>query len=375
MEKLGFANAWGKSREISWSGTPLGIYLSLNKKCALVDYDLSFNSTENWIYKALTLTMKYLIGGDFGVLTSIIKQNKLNRLVDSDSYPIIMFDELLTNKLSYSYVYQDLTVDFLLYIQESKPELLKYTPLSPRIKKRQIDRRKRQTDCFYNECKGLFTMSQFLADFMKKSGVIDTRKIHCVGGGCNIDITRIDCSKKKGNKFLFVGKDFERKNGPLVVEAFKKVRKRNETLELYIAGPEKLNANIELSEGIVFLGLKTYDELVEYYNMCDYFVMPSRFEAYGIVFAEALIFGLPCIGKNAFAMPEFIEDGKNGFLIEEDNIDELSNKMIELTNNNEMSEYVRGEREKYIKKYSWDAVAERMLAVIETDNKSARRSF
>ena len=74
-------------------------------------------------------------------------------------------------------------------------------------------------------------------------------------------------------------------------------------------------------------------------------------------------------------MPEFIEDGKNGFLIEEDNIDELSNKMIELTNNNEMSEYVRGEREKYIKKYSWDAVAERMLAVIETDNKSARRSF
>ena len=46
-------------------------------------------------------------------------------------------------------------------------------------------------------------------------------------------------------------------------------------------------------------------------NLCDYFVMPSKFEAYGLVFAEALIYGLPCIGKKCYARPEFINN-ENG---------------------------------------------------------------
>ena len=56
----------------------------------------------------------------------------------------------------------------------------------------------------------------------------------------------------------------------------------------------------------------SYEESAKYFNLCDFFVMPSRFEAYGLVFPEALIFGLPCIGKNICAVPEFIQDGENG---------------------------------------------------------------
>ena len=49
--------------------------------------------------------------------------------------------------------------------------------------------------------------------------------------------------------------------------------------------------------------------------MCDVFCMPSYFEAYGLVFVEALTFGLPCIGRNCYEMPYFIEDGKTGLLL------------------------------------------------------------
>ena len=48
--------------------------------------------------------------------------------------------------------------------------------------------------------------------------------------------------------------------------------------------------------------------------MCDVFCMPSYFEAYGLVFVEALTFGLPCIGRNCYEMPYFIEEGKTGLL-------------------------------------------------------------
>ena len=43
--------------------------------------------------------------------------------------------------------------------------------------------------------------------------------------------------------------------------------------------------------------------------------MPSRSEAYGIAFVEALSAGVPCIGRDACAMPEIIDHGVNGCLV------------------------------------------------------------
>lgn len=119
--------------------------------------------------------------------------------------------------------------------------------------------------------------------------------------------------------------------------------------------------------GIEFLGCISTEELVKYYNLCDIFVMPSYFEAYGIVFAEALIYGLPCIGRNAFAMKEFIKDGKNGYLINEDNDEYLADKMLQLLNNDEIKEYVKSKRQQYIKEYSWNSVAEKIIKVMKND--------
>ena len=52
--------------------------------------------------------------------------------------------------------------------------------------------------------------------------------------------------------------------------------------------------------------------------------MPSRLEPFGIVFIEALARGLPCIGRDAYAMPEIITPGVSGSLIASDDEDELA---------------------------------------------------
>ena len=138
--------------------------------------------------------------------------------------------------------------------------------------------------------------------------------------------------------------------------------------ELFIAGPKKLPYE-ELYEGVNFLGDLPYAQISEYFNECDIFCMPSRFEAYGLVFIEALVYGLPCIGRNEFAMKEFIQDGYNGYLIDKDDPNELALKMYNLLKNSKIKNNVIRNQKEYINQYSWDTVASRIISVIDNDSK------
>ena len=99
--------------------------------------------------------------------------------------------------------------------------------------------------------------------------------------------------------------------------------------------------------------------------MCDVFCMPSYFEAYGLVFVEALTFGLPCIGRNCYEMPYFINDGKTGLLLENDDPHELASLMQQILDNDTFSQNVVSNRPNYIQEYSWSTVAERISSIIK----------
>ena len=96
--------------------------------------------------------------------------------------------------------------------------------------------------------------------------------------------------------------------------------------------------------------------------------MPSKFEAYGIVFIEALTYGLPCIGRNAFEMPYLIQDGKTGFLLQDEDAWLLAQLMLRALEDSQMKENVVTNRAHYLKEYSWDMVARKMAEVIDGRN-------
>ncbi|MGI6218703.1 MAG: glycosyltransferase family 4 protein [Bacteroidaceae bacterium] len=236
-------------------------------------------------------------------------------------------------------------------------ELSNFETISPE----ELKRRSKAELEYYKNCQAIFTMGQWISHYLIDQLGIDSRKVHHVGGGINIDRSLIsNGQQRKNNKILFIGRDFKRKGGYLTYEAFRILqRDLMPHAELYIVGPANNPINLPC-KGYHFIGECPKKQLSDLLNTCDIFCMPSYFEAYGLVFAEALSFGLPCIGRNRYEMPYFIKDGVNGYLIEKDDALFLAHKMYDLLNNQAIQNSVRAMRDTYITKYSWDSVATRI---------------
>ena len=141
------------------------------------------------------------------------------------------------------------------------------------------------------------------------------------------------------------------------------------TIELFIIG-SKLKHE---PEGVTSFGIVSKNNpdgkhvFRQLYRDANIFVMPSLYEPFGIAFVEAMANRIPCIGTNNCAMPEIIEDGKCGFLVPINNSEILAMRIIELLRQpeiaKEMGEYCY---KKYLEKYTWEVVANKVLHAVNT---------
>ncbi|MCM8791832.1 MAG: glycosyltransferase family 4 protein [Candidatus Omnitrophica bacterium] len=93
---------------------------------------------------------------------------------------------------------------------------------------------------------------------------------------------------------------------------------------------KKMVSELKLDNHIIFTGYISDDELPDYYNLCDIFIMPSKQEGFGIVFLEALACGKPVIAGNRDGSKEALLDGKLGILVDPDNISEIERAVISI---------------------------------------------
>jgi len=118
-----------------------------------------------------------------------------------------------------------------------------------------------------------------------------------------------------------------------------------------------------LSAQVRMHGRVTGEQLHDLYRQADIFVLPSYWEGYGIVFLEAMSFGLPVVSTDAGAIPEVVLHGQSGLLVEAGNIQDLSAAMSSLIDSPDMRKDM-GEHASQAAKQAadWEAIELRFLS-------------
>ncbi len=140
---------------------------------------------------------------------------------------------------------------------------------------------------------------------------------------CRSTYTRADLSLP-GDYFLYVGRLSPEKSVDGLLRAFADYRKSGGEWKLVVVGdgPEKstlsaLSEELQVTDGVVWAGLKTTEDLVPYYAFASCFVLPSSREPWGLVVNEALASGLPSIvSSRCGCVADLIRDGENGIIFE-----------------------------------------------------------
>lgn len=117
---------------------------------------------------------------------------------------------------------------------------------------------------------------------------------------------------------LFVGRFDPQKGVDFLLKIFHEYEKSLQHIHLWIIGDNVVSdgKGIEKknTDNITFLGWISHEEVPAYYEVCDAVIMPSRWEAFGLVAIEAMKYGKPVIVSNRGALPELVQDGMNGWV-------------------------------------------------------------
>lgn len=128
---------------------------------------------------------------------------------------------------------------------------------------------------------------------------------------------------------------------------------------------EKLVNDNHLENNVKFLGFISDDDLCDFYSRNDVFILTTRekkntmeVEGFGLVFTEAQACGTACIGSRSGGIPDAIEVGEGGWLIDQDNETQLKNLLIKMIDNHSIvTEECHKARQRIEKKCNWDIYA------------------
>jgi len=227
----------------------------------------------------------------------------------------------------------------------------------------------------YAGASAVFVMSDYLRRSMVTDFGLAEDRVETVLAGANLDLGALPplpTTPPGPPTILFVGKQWERKGGPLLLEAFCGVRRAVPDARLLIvgctppiAGAQELG--VEIVGPVAKHAPNGQARLSSLYQSADVFCMPSQFEPFGVVFVEAMLHGLPCVGSDRCAIPEIIAHGETGWLVSGDDAASLRDTLVAaLARRGEDSrqEMRRGCRERALRLFTWERVAERIARVM-----------
>ena len=168
-------------------------------------------------------------------------------------------------------------------------------------------------------------------------------------------------------RILFVAVDWERKNGDLVLEIGRALRRAGLPCELFLVG--RIPATVRTGNGINVVGFLDKNDPADLTKLCalyekaDFFIMPTTADAYGIVFSEAQAFGCPSITFDVGGTSTAVLDNETGIVLPlTAKAEDFARRVEQLVRDPSSYETMsRNARRRYEQSANWEAWAETIL--------------
>jgi len=224
----------------------------------------------------------------------------------------------------------------------------------------------------YDNIQYFHVPSSYMGRMLKKSGVDPKRISHQF---LTLNLENYPFSPSNSGYYVYFGRLSVEKG---VMSLLKAVEKLADSTPCYIIGEgpqreelEKYAEDKKLHQ-VKFLGYKHQDELREIVAKSLFVVVPSEcYDNSPVTIYESYALGKPVIGSITGGIPEFIDDGQNGFLFEMGNVDLLAEKLkLMLGNPEKLQEFGLKVRQFAERHFSWDT---HYKFILELYNKAISR--
>lgn len=307
----------------SWSGTVYYVAQALQKRCGEMSYLKPIfpckrqKKIERISIRSTQLLFKKLYTCDFFLANSYAKAGA--RWLANQSVDLIVAP---AGVIEIAFLETDIPI--VLVEDATWGQLIGYYPEYSNLMRRSIYEKKTIQELALKKASAVIYSSTWAARSAIEDYGADPRKIHVVPFGANLDEpptreTALARKKSESCRLLFLGVDWVRKGGDIAFETLLKLEEWGIQAELIICGctPPKgvVHKNMKV---IPFLDKNDERQRKEFEQLllsADFLLVPTRAEAYGLVFCEAAAFGLPVVATNTGGVPEIVREGENGFLL------------------------------------------------------------
>ena len=166
--------------------------------------------------------------------------------------------------------------------------------------------------------------SSWASEAARLANPATANKVRMIPLGANLETVPVAPSTRdfppKTIKLLFMGVNWRDKGGPIAYKTLMELKRRGQPTQLVVCGctppPECDDVDLVregfLNKNVVADRIRLEDHL----RTADFLIVPTRFEAYGIVFCEAAAYGIPVLATRTGGVPTIVEEGRTGYLFD-----------------------------------------------------------